>query len=337
LALGPEWPSVKLSEKLKAEGKLQQYIARRLLLMIPTLIGITVIVFMITRLTPQDTVDLLVGEIGYQDEALKDKLREEFGLTDSIPQQYLTWMGAILRGDLGSSLYTGNPVTEELRSRVPVSVQLGVMAMLISVSFGVPIGIISAVYQDKMLDYATRGFAILILAIPNFWLALLVIVIGSRQFGWAPPARYTEPWTDLGNNIYIMITPALILGLSLAGTNIRLMRTQMLEVLRQDYIRTARAKGLAEVSVLIRHAAKNALIPVVTVVGLQITVVIAGSVILENIFMIPGVGRYVVESAQRRDLPILQGLTLIIAAVIVVSNLIVDVSYAYLDPRVKYR
>jgi peptide/nickel transport system permease protein len=314
----------------------QQYIARRLLLMIPTLIGITVIVFMITRFTPQDTVDLLVGEIGYQDEALKAKLRDELGLSSSVFRQYIDWIAGIMTGDFGASYYTGRGVMEELKHRVPVSVQLGAMAMAISIAVGVPVGVISAVYQDKPIDYATRGGAILMLAIPNFWLALIVIVVGSRYFGWAPPARYTPPWDDLGNNLYILLTPALILGLSLSGTKIRLMRTQMLEVLRQDYIRTARAKGLTEYGVLVRHAAKNALIPVVTIIGLQITVLIAGSVILENIFLIPGIGRYVVDAATRRDYPILQALTLIISAVIVMSNLIVDISYAWLDPRVKY-
>jgi peptide/nickel transport system permease protein len=314
----------------------QKYVARRLLLMIPTLLGITIIVFMITRFTPQDTVDLLLGEVGYQDEALKESLRKEFGLSDSVPRQYADWLWGILRGDLGSSLFSGRDVTEELQHRVPVSVQLGAMGMIISIIFGIPVGIISAVYQDKWIDYGTRGFAILILAIPNFWLALIILVVGSRYFGWAPPARYTTPWDDLGNNLYILLTPALILGISLAGITVRLMRTQMLEVLRQDYIRTARSKGLNETSVLMRHAAKNALIPVVTIIGLQITVIIAGSVILENIFLIPGIGRYVVESAARRDYPILQGLTLIIATVIVVSNLLVDLSYAWLDPRVKY-
>ncbi len=304
--------------------------------MVPTLLGITIVVFMMTRLTPQDTVDLLVGEVGYQDEALKAKLRDEFGLSNSIPKQYVTWLGEIATGDLGSSLYSGRPVMEELKNRVPVSVELGAMALALSITLGIPIGIMSAVYQDKWIDYATRGGSVLLLAIPSFWLALIVLVVGSRQFTWAPPSKYFPPWDNLGENLYILLVPAIILGLGLSGTKMRLMRTQMLEVLRQDYIRTARAKGLTELSVLVRHAAKNALIPVVTIIGLQVTVLIAGSVILETIFLIPGVGQYVVNAAQRRDYPIIQSLTLIIATVIVVSNLLVDLSYAYLDPRVKY-
>jgi peptide/nickel transport system permease protein len=305
--------------------------------MVPTLLGITLLVFLVTRLTPQDTVDLLLNDTaGYQDPELKAKLRKEFGLDSSLPEQYVAWLGDILTGDLGESFFSGRPVSDELKSRVPVSVELGALALLFSITVGVPIGVISAVFQDKPLDYATRGVAVLLLAIPNFWLALIILIVGSRYFQWAPPARYHAPWEDLGSNLYMMLTPVVILGLGLAGTKIRLMRTQMLEVLRQDYIRTARAKGLTEMGVLLRHAAKNALIPVVTIIGLQMTVLIAGSVILERIFIIPGIGQYFLDAAQRRDFPIVQSLTLIIGTVIVVSNLLVDLSYAYLDPRVKY-
>jgi peptide/nickel transport system permease protein len=314
----------------------QQYIARRLLLMIPTLFGITVIVFGITRFTPTDVVDRLVGDQGYQDVALKQQLRDQFGLSGSIPKQYVKWLGQIFTGNFGKSFYSGNSVTAELKNRIPVSVELGALALAFGMSVGIPIGIISAVKQDTLIDYSTRGLAILILAIPSFWLALMVLTFGSREFGWAPPFRYTPPWENLGNNLYMMLVPALLLGIGLSGIQMRLMRTQMLEVLRQDYIRTARAKGLTETAVLMRHAAKNALVPVLTVIGLQITVLIAGSVILENIFLIPGIGRYVVDAAARQDYPIIQGLTLIIACVIVMSNLMVDVAYAFLDPRVKY-
>jgi peptide/nickel transport system permease protein len=304
--------------------------------MIPTLFGITLLVFMLTRFTPQDTVDLLVGEIGYQDEALKQKLRDELGLSSSVVKQYWNWITDVLRGDLGSSWYSGRSLSEELRNRVPVSMELGVLALGLSIVIGIPIGVISALKQDTVIDYATRGLAILLLAVPSFWLAIMVLIIGSRYFQWAPPVAYTAPWKDLLNNLYILLTPAVILGIGLSGTKMRLMRAQMLEVLRQDYIRTARAKGLAETAVMIRHASKNALIPVVTVIGLQIPILIAGSVILENIFLLPGIGRYLVDSATRSDFPILQGLTLIIATVIVVSNLLVDLSYAFLDPRVRY-
>jgi peptide/nickel transport system permease protein len=315
---------------------MQAYIARRVLLMVPTLIGISIIVFLMTRLTPQDAVDRLVGEIGYQDAALKEQLRQQFGLNNSLPKQYVTWIANFLTGDLGESYYTGRPVAQELRSRIPVSIELGVLGMAFAVCFGIPIGILSAVKQDHWIDYVGRGGAILLLSVPSFWLALIVITVGSRWFAWTPPFRYTTPLQDLGNNIYMMATPAIILGLGLAGSQMRLMRTQMLEVLRQDYIRTARAKGLTERAVLIRHAAKNALVPVITIIGLQITVVIAGSVVLETIFLLPGIGRYIVDAAPKSDYPVLQAVTLIIATVIVVSNLLVDLSYALLDPRVKF-
>ena len=314
---------------------MQQYIVRRLLLMIPTLFGITIIVFMLTRFTPQDTVDLLVGDIGYQDEALKQQLRDELGLSSSVHIQYVKWMAKVFQGNFGQSYYTGRSVTAELKNRLPVTVELGATALTISIMVGIPIGIISAIRQDSVLDYSTRGLAILLLAVPSFWLAIMVIVYGSRYLHWAPPYQYTTPWADIRNNIAIIATPAIILGLGLSGTKMRFMRAQMLEVLRQDYIRTARAKGLTELAVLVRHAAKNALIPVVTIIGLQLPILIAGSVILENIFLIPGIGRYLVESATRSDYAILQGLTLLVAVAIVVSNLLVDLSYGMLDPRVR--
>ena len=315
---------------------MQRYIARRLLLMIPTLFGLTILVFMLTRFTPQDAVDRLVNTASYQDEELETELRKQFGLNNSLPKQYANWITSFLQGDFGVSYYSGRSVSTELRNRIPVSVELGLLAMAIAVAISLPIGVVSAVKQDSAVDYSTRGVAILLLSIPSFWLALIVLTVGSREFHWATPYRYSTPWADLGNNLYMMLTPALILGLGLAGAQMRLMRTQMLEVLRQDYIRTARAKGLTEAAVLIRHAAKNALVPVITIMGLQITVVVAGSVVLETIFLIPGIGQWVVDSANKSDYPILQAVTLIVATVIVSANLLVDLSYAFLDPRVKY-
>ncbi len=315
---------------------MQTYIARRVLLMIPTLIGISMLVFFMTRLTPQDAVDRLVGDVGYKDTALKNDLRKQFGLNHSIPQQYATWIGNFMTGNFGNSYYSGRPISTDLKQKIPVSLELGILAMGFAICFGLPIGILSAVKQDRALDYVGRGGAILLLSVPSFWLALIVITFGSRQFHWAPPLTYHKPWDSLSNNLVMMITPVIILGLGLAGSQMRLMRTQMLEVLRQDYIRTARAKGLTETAVLVRHAAKNALIPVITIIGLQITVIIAGSVVLETIFSLPGIGRYVVDAAQKSDYPVLQAITLLIAIVIVLSNLLVDLSYAVLDPRVKY-
>ncbi len=315
---------------------MQGYIVRRLLLMVPALLGVTLFVFLLTRFTPADVVDRLTGEVGYQDEALKQQIREELGLNQGVLVQYFKWLGGVLRLDLGESFISGREIWGELKNRVPVSVELGVLGMLFSIAFGIPIGIISAIRQDTWLDYLLRGGSILLLAVPVFFLAISVLAVGAWQFDWAPPSRYTPPWEDLQNNLAIMATPAIILGLALSGAKIRLTRTQMLEVLRQDYIRTAWAKGLNERVVIVRHALRNALIPVVTVIGLQIPVLVAGAVILENIFLLPGVGRFLVASAASFDYPVVQAITLLIAGVVMVSNLLVDLSYAALDPRVRY-
>ncbi|HXG42383.1 MAG TPA: ABC transporter permease [Dehalococcoidia bacterium] len=315
---------------------MQGYIVRRLLLMVPTLLGVTLFVFLLTRFTPADVVDRLTGEVGYQDEALKAQIREELGLNQGVLTQYFKWLGGVLHLDLGESFISGRDIWDELKNRVPVSVELGALAMLFSILFGIPIGVISAIRQDTWLDYLLRGGSILLLAVPVFFLAISVLAVGAWWFDWAPPSRYTAPWEDLQNNLAIMATPAIILGLALSGAKIRLTRTQMLEVLRQDYIRTAWAKGLSERVVILRHALRNALIPVVTVIGLQIPVLVAGAVILENIFLLPGVGRYLVQSAASFDYPVVQGITLLIATVVVLSNLVVDLSYAALDPRVRY-
>ncbi len=315
---------------------MQGYIIRRLLLMVPALLGVTLFVFLLTRFTPADVVDRLTGEVGYQDEALKQQIREELGLNQGVLVQYFKWLGGVLRLDLGESFISGREIWGELKNRVPVSVELGVLGMLFSIAFGIPIGIISAIRQDTWLDYLLRGGSILLLAVPVFFLAISVLAVGAWQFDWAPPSRYTPPWEDLQNNLAIMATPAIILGLALSGAKIRLTRTQMLEVLRQDYIRTAWAKGLNERVVIVRHALRNALIPVVTVIGLQIPVLVAGAVILENIFLLPGVGRFLVASAASFDYPVVQAITLLIAGVVMVSNLLVDLSYAALDPRVRY-
>ena len=312
------------------------YILRRLLLAIPTVLGVTLFVFLLTRFTPTDVVDQLVGEIGYQDEELKQQIREELGLNRSVFQQYVRWLGEAARLDLGQSFFSGRPVMEELKARLPVSVELGLLALTFSILIGIPIGVLSAIRQDTWLDYVVRGGSILLLAVPPLFMGIMVLAVGAFQFNWAPPSRYTAPWEDLSNNLAIMATPAIVLGLALAGAKMRLVRTQMLEVLRQDYVRTAWAKGLAERAIIVRHVLRNALIPVVTIIGVQIPIVVTGAVIMETIFLLPGVGRYLVSSAASFDYPVVQGITLLIALVVVLSNLIVDLSYAALDPRVRY-
>ncbi len=315
---------------------MQAYIIQRLLLVPVTLLGVTIIVFGLVRLIPGQTVDIMIAEFAANDPGQREKLQEEYGVSGSILQQYGEWLGNVFQGDLGESLRNKRPVMGELGNRLPVTLELGTMGLIISLLIALPVGIISAIRQDTILDYVFRGGAIALLAIPGFWIAVIIITVGSTRFGWAPPLEYTGLLTDPLANVKIMWLPALILGLGLSGAVMRLTRTQMLEVLRQDYIRTAWAKGLAERTVIVRHALKNALIPIVTIAGLQIPILVGGTVILEQVFSLPGVGRYLVTSTQGRDYPVVQGVNLLIASVVILSNLVVDVTYAYLDPRVRY-
>lgn len=315
---------------------MQGYIIRRILLLVPTVIGVTIVVFGLVRLQPGNVVDVMVGEFGAFNPELKEQLREQYGLSRNIPAQYLDWLGGVLRGDLGESLLTERPVLEELSDRLPVTLELGALGLLVSLLVAIPVGVISAIRQDTITDYLFRGTAIALLAIPGFWLAILIITLAARWYHWAPPLVYSSPLTDPLANFEIMFIPAVLLGLGLSGAVMRLTRTQMLEVLRQDYIRTAWAKGLTERSVIVRHALKNAFMPIVTMIGLQVPILIGGTVILETIFSIPGVGRYLVQSVARYDYPVIQGVNLLIAGVVVVSNLLVDITYSYLDPRVRY-
>ena len=315
---------------------MQRYILQRLLLAIPTLLGVTIVVFGLVRFLPGDVADLIGGEVAAFDPEYAEQLRDQYGLNRSVPQQYVEWLGKVFRGDLGDSLHSSRPVLGELKARIPITLELGALGLVISLIVAVPVGVISAVRQDTLLDYVLRGTAIALLAIPGFWLAIMIITFGSRWFHWAPPLVYSSPLNDPLRNFGIMIIPAVLLGLGLSGGVMRLTRTQMLEVLRQDYIRTAWSKGLRERTVITRHALKNAFIPIVTIVGLQIPILIGGTVILETVFSIPGVGRYLVTSTQQLDYPVVQGVNLLIAGVVVLSNLIVDLTYSYLDPRVRY-
>jgi len=312
------------------------YVLRRLLLMIPTLLGVALMVFMLLRFTGGDVADLLLAETqAAHDPVMKEQIRKDLGLTGSPVTQFGSWVAGISTADFGKSYYSGRQVRGDLAERLPVTLELGVLAICLSMLIGIPIGAVSALRQDTWLDYLTRGGAIMFLSIPSFWTALLVLQIGRNQFQWAPPPVYKDLWVDPIQNLYIMATPVLILGISLAAIQARFFRAQMLEVMRQDYIRTARAKGLSGSVVVFRHALKNAFIPVITVIGLQIPVAITGTLILEIIFLIPGVGRLLVDAARRNDYPIVQAVTLVVATSVVFVNLLIDLSYAFLDPRVK--
>jgi peptide/nickel transport system permease protein len=287
------------------------------------------------RLLPGDATTLLLQDAksSAADEAA---LRHQLGLDQPLIVQYVDWAATLARGDLGRSLKSRNPVSDELGGRIPVTLELGLLALVIAIGIAIPIGVLSAARQDTWADYVSRSAAIGLLAIPGFWLATLVITLPSVWWGWTPPLRYTRLFDDPTKNLSQVIIPAVILGLGLSGGLMRLIRTQMLEVLRQDYVRTAAAKGLSEHSIVLRHALKNAFIPAMTALGLQVSLLISGTVVLESIFVLPGMGRYLLESVQARDYPAVQGLNLLFATVIILSNLMVDLLYGWLDPRVRY-
>jgi len=314
---------------------MQVYLARRLLLVIPTLIGVSIIVFLLVRMLPGDAVTMLLQDYSYASDA--DAMRARLGLDRPIYVQYTEWLGGVVRGDLGTSLRNRTPVAEELLSRMPVTAELGLMAMVFGLIIAIPIGVISAVRQDTWSDYLGRSTAIGFLAIPSFWLGTLVITLPSVWWGWTPPLRYTRLLDDPAKNLAQVVIPAIILGLALSGSLMRLTRAQMLEVLRQDFVRTAAAKGLTDRAVVLRHALKNAFIPVLTLLGLQVSILVGGTVVLESVFVLPGMGRYLLEAVQYRDYPVIQGLNLIFATVIILANLVVDLLYGWLDPRVRYQ
>ncbi|MFC1873814.1 ABC transporter permease [Chloroflexota bacterium] len=317
------------------------YIIRRLLLIIPTLILVTMIVFLSIRLIPGNVIELMVAERpaegGMQAQKLDTEfLRHKLGFDVPVYVQYGRWVGGILRGDFGESLWSERPVLQYVIERAPVSIQLGGMALIIAILFALPIGIISAIRQETAGDYVGRTVAILAISLPNFWVATLVIVYPSILLNWSPALTYIRPFEDPAGNFIQFILPATIQGMLMSGTTMRMTRTMMLEVLRQDYIRTAWSKGLNERTVILRHALKNALIPVVSIIGILIPIVIAGNVIIETIFTLPGIGQLLVQAINTRDYTILSGVNVILAVFVLLVNIGVDISYAFLDPRIRY-
>jgi peptide/nickel transport system permease protein len=317
-----------------------RYLVRRLLLAVVTLFLVTLIVFTLLRvvvpLVYADAADLIAGEYGRQDPELRAKLKKEYGLSSSAPRQYLTFVNQLLHGDLGHSLFNGRSVAGEIRDRLPVSIELGMVGLLSGLIFSVPMGIIAALRQDQWPDYILRTLAILLNALPGFWLAILIITFGSLWFNWAPPLRFEYFQDDPIAHIKIMLLPAVLIGLTPSAGLVRLMRTQMLEVQRQDYIRTAHAKGLREREVIVRHGIRNALIPIVTVVGLTVPSLAAGTAIFESIFTLPGMGQYLVSAVSNLDYPVIMATNVIFATLIILSNLLVDLSYPLLDPRIRF-
>jgi peptide/nickel transport system permease protein len=310
------------------------YVLRRLLVAIPSLLIASFIVFTLPRLLPGDVVQLMLDEKAYGKD-LED-LRAKLGLNRPVAVQYAAWLGSVARGDLGESLWTRQPVLTELARRLPITLTLGVIALAVSVLIGVPIGVLSAVRQDGLADFVARSGAILGLSVPAFVQAIVVILLPAIWWGWTPLVSFTAWSADPATYVVQFLLPASILGVASAAAIMRLTRAQLLEVLRQDYVRTAWAKGLPERAVVLKHSLKNALIPVVTVLGLQIAQITGGSVIIETIFSIPGMGQFLVDAITQRDYPVIQGVNLVIVTTIVTANLAVDLLYAVLDPRIRY-
>ena len=318
---------------------MRAYIIRRLLLIVPTLFILSVLVFLSVRFLPGDAIDAMLGRFELQAaEVDREALEHMLGLDVPVHVQYARWIGGILRhGSLGHSLLgSRGAVEEKIVDRLPVTIELGVLAILIGLAIALPVGIYSAMRQDTAADYVGRSVAIIGLATPNFWLATMVVLYPSLWWAWSPPIQWVPFTEDPLENLGVLILPSLILGTALAAATMRMTRTMMLEVLRQDFIRTAWAKGLRERVVVMRHAVKNALIPVVTLIGLQLPILIGGSVIMENIFNLPGLGRLMLTALEDRDYPVVSGVNLVFATAVVLFNLLIDLLYSQLDPRVRY-
>ena len=319
---------------------MKEYIARRFVLFIPTLLLTTLIVFVLFFLVPGDTaLFILTGEEGAGAVTEEDiaKLRSELGLDRPIHIQYFSWVWGILQGDLGTSIWYKTPVIDELKDKFAVTVQLAVMGIILAFIMAVPLGVLSAVKQDTLPDYVCRIISLIGIALPTFWLAILMIYGLAYFFNWLPPLGYATLWEDPVLNMKQLIFPALAIAFHDLAFTARVTRSAMLEVLREDYVRTARSKGLHEVSVIGRHALKNAILPVVTVSGYQFARLLGGVIIVETIFVVPGLGRFLIESIIHRDFVVIQAVILLTAAVVLGLNLIIDLFYGVLDPRIRYQ
>ena len=302
--------------------------------MLVTLIGISIIIFVLLRVVPGNIVDILFDAAGFVDPADKANLEKELGLNQPIVVQYLSWIGGLLHGDLGYSYVSEKPALQEILPRIPITARLAGLALLFSASIGIPLGVISAVKQGTRLDYALRVVSLSGLSLPSFWLGLLILMASVSLFGSMPIFNPNpKTWTEA---LAIYCVPAMAVGFRSAALTMRITRSSMLEILRQDYIRTARAKGASEASVNYRHALKNAILPVITVIGIEAAFLIGGLIVTETVFNIPGVARFLVEALRWRDYPIVQNLVMLIAVVVVFANFTVDMLYAAIDPRIRY-
>ncbi len=313
---------------------MQRYVLRRALNMLPVLFGLTVAVFLVMRVIPGDAASAMLDESPTA--AAKEELRRQLGLDRPLAEQYLTWVGGVLHGDLGTSFWTNRPVSGEIRRTAPVTIELALLASLAALVVALPIGILSAVKQDTVWDYLGRSVSIIALSVPSFWLGTLAVVLPAIWFKWVPPVTYQPLWEHPRQNLAQFWLPALVIGAGSSGAMMRMTRSALLEVLRQDYIRTARAKGLAPRSVILRHALKNAMVPVITMFGALVGGLLTGAVITETIFNLPGFGSLTINAISQRDYPQIQANVLMFGLVYTVINLLVDLSYAMLNPRIRY-
>jgi peptide/nickel transport system permease protein len=315
-------------------GVLKRYLARRLVVAVPSLLIATAIVFTLPRLIPGDAVQLMLAETSYAKDI--DELRAKLGLDRPFYVQYVEWLGRAAHGDLGESLWTRRPVLSELAQRLPVTGELALYATVIALLIALPVGVLAAARQDSLADYVLRSLAILGLSVPNFWLATLLIVLPAIWWGWRPVTGFVEFRQDPLAHVAQILLPALILGIASAAALMRLTRGMLLEVLREDYVRTAWAKGLTERAVVIKHGLRNAVIPVITLLGTQLPLILGGTVVIEQIFGLPGVSRFLFDAINQRDYPVIQGVNLLVVSTVVLVNLVVDTLYAVLDPRIRY-
>jgi len=314
-----------------------KYVLRRVLLAVPVLVLSSLIVFRLMRVMPGDALTALMAESGNVGEKELQKLRKDLGLDLPYYQQYLVWVWQMVSFNPGDSIFTNEPIPVALRKAIPVTLELATLAMILGLVIAIPIGVLSATHQDRLSDYVGRVVAVSGLSMPEFWLGTLVITFAAIWFHWMPPIGYVSFWESPWKNLQQFLVPAAILGFRLSAATMRMTRSTVLEVLREDYVRTAWAKGLAGKIVVYKHALKNALIPVVTIVGGQLGVLLAGTVVVETIFALPGMGRLTVEAILYRDYPVVQTNVMLVAGTLVTLNLLVDMTYAWLDPRIRYQ
>jgi peptide/nickel transport system permease protein len=315
-----------------------KYLMKRFLLMFPTLIGVAVVTFFLIRVIPGDVVELrMAGDRGAVSDELLKQERARFGLDQPVWKQFVVWALGMLRLDFGTSMWTGSPIWEEIKLRFALSLQVAVMSTIIAVLLAVPLGLLAALKQDSWVDYAVRIFSIAGLACPSFWLGILFILTFLIVFKWLPPMVYTPFWVSPWQNLQQLIWPALAVGYRYSAVATRMTRSAMLEVLREDYVRTARAKGLAQRLILVRHALKNALLPVITVIALEFAFLIGGLVVTEQVFNLNGIGLLFVQAVAHRDYTLIQALVMLVAGIFIFVNFAMDVMYAWVDPRIRYR